>query len=73
MITNKNGQWYLDGKRIKTNGELYQEAVEKDNLRVGKEWDALGAVAGNDLAAVQLAAMQGNRSNKLATKYGYDR
>lgn len=36
-------------------------------------WDALGAVAGNDPAAVQLAAMQGNRSQKLATKYGYDR
>ena len=71
MITNKNSQWYLDGKHIKTNSELYQEAVEKDNHRVSKEWNALGVVSGSDPAAIQLAATQGNRSQKLAVKYGY--
>ena len=48
MITNKNSQWYLDGKHIKTNSELYQEAVEKGNHRVSKEWKALGDVSGSD-------------------------
>lgn len=73
MITFNNGVW-SDGanKRIRTTSELYQDAISKDNQRVSKEWDALGHVSGDDPAAVQLAAMQGSRAMKLATKHGYD-
>lgn len=71
MITVEDGKWIgSDGKRIKTNSELYVEAVEKDNQRVGREWDALGPVLGSQYEAVQLAILQGNRSAKLAKKYG---
>ena len=59
------------GRRIKTNSELFREAVEKDNQRVTKEWEELDTISGNDPAATRLAAMQGNRFCKLAAKYGY--
>lgn len=60
------------GEWIATNSELYTKAIEKDNQRVTAEWDKLGDVDGNCPAAIDLATMQGARSNKLATRYGYE-
>ena len=57
--------------RIKTYSELYLEAVEKDNQRVGKEWNAIAPTTKDRPEAVDLAALQGNRSKKLAERYGY--
>lgn len=57
---------------ITTNSELYTKAIEKDNQRVTIEWDKLGDVDGNCPAAIELAIMQGVRSTKLASRYGYE-
>jgi hypothetical protein len=35
--------------------------VEKNNVRVAKEWEALGEIDGNDPRAIELAEKQGER------------
>ena len=72
MIVFINNKWVDNrGNQIKTNSQLYQEAVERDNIRVGKEWDAIMPVMGNQYEAVRLATLQGDRSLRLAKKHGY--
>lgn len=72
MIVFTNGMWVDEkGNQIKTNSQLYKEAVDRDNIRVGKEWDAIMPVCGNQYEAIQLAILQGSRSIRLAEKYGY--